>query len=416
MAVVWREGFNCLRTRLKLLHLVCWSSGSDQPACPGGTWTIHVVKHLRIDCSSPSPCLWQKVGSWVLLNNSSALQEKIARTPLPQLGEHIWLPSSGTGGLLKIVAISRRSLELNALAVNELLGATQRDTWLNPLPLFHVAGVAMSLRAYLSGAHYIELLGKWSPHRFIESLEQACATLSAAVPTQLFDLVAAGLSAPKHLRALVVGGGALDEGLHARAVELGWPVLRSYGMTEAASQIATETTLGASSSGWLPLLSPFEARTDQDGVLELRGPCLLTGMMIFEDKGTARWVDPKRDGWFRTSDRAELRGRELRVLGRVDDMVKIRGELVDVGALQTALQARVTEGRLAVRCLPDKRNGAALCVVAENSPALQRARALQDEIFPPFARPREFVKGPVEVTALGKTIRHPASFCPSRGA
>jgi O-succinylbenzoic acid--CoA ligase len=225
------------------------------------------------------------------------------------------------------------------------------------------------------------------------------------VPTQLYDLLRHGQPCPSSLRAIVVGGAALDEGLHARALQLGWPVLRSYGMTEAASQVATELSPGSAVDGWLPLLDHFEARTDEHGVLELRGPSLLTGWMIFENDGTARWEDPKRNGWFRTSDRVELRGRELRVLGRVDDLVKIRGELVDVGALEIALQARVTQGRVAVYRLPDERNGTALRVVAENTAALNQARALRDEIFPPYARPEEFVQGPVEVTALGKTIR-----------
>ena len=55
--------------------------------------------------------------------------------------------------------------------------------------------------------------------------------------------------------------------------------------------------------------------------------------MIFDGHGTARWEDPKNGGWYRTGDRAELRGGEVRVLGRADDLVKIRGELVDVAAM-----------------------------------------------------------------------------------
>jgi len=356
-------------------------------------------------CSPPG--LWESNESCVLFSDCDALKEEITSASLPQHAGHIWLLSSGTGGLRKLVALSRCALERSAVAVNDLLEASDRDTWLNPLPMFHVGGVATSLRAHLNGARYCELPGNWSAHRFVEAIERCGATLSAIVPTQLFDLVIAGFSAPKKLRALVVGGGALDDNLHVRALELGWPVLRSYGMTEASSQVATELSPGSSVAGWLPLLDHFEARTDEHGVLDLRGPSLLTGWMIFENDGTARWEDPKRDGWFRTSDRVELRGRELRVLGRVDDLVKIRGELVDVGALETALQARIPEARVAVHCLPDERNGAALRVVAENAAALEQARALRDEIFPPYARPQEFVEGPVEVTALGKTVRRP---------
>lgn len=325
---------------------------------------------------------------------------------LPALPAHVWLLTSGTSGAHKLVALSREALFASASQVNRRLCVRGCDGWVNALPSQHIGGLSIYLRCHLTGSRVIRMSG-WKPPEFVQHANAAEANLASLVPTQLHDLAGARMACPDSFRSILVGGGALDSGLHARALELGWPVLRSYGMTEAASQVATELSPGSSVDGWLPLLDHFEARTDEHGVLELRGPSLLTGWMIFENDGTARWEDPKRDGWFRTSDRVELRGRELRVLGRIDDLVKIRGELVDVGALETALQARVPEGRVAVRCRPDERNGAALRVVAANAAALKQARTLRDEIFPPYARPQEFIEGPVEVTALGKTVRRP---------
>jgi O-succinylbenzoic acid--CoA ligase len=338
------------------------------------------------------------------------LVRRVLEERLPSRGEFLWLATSGRSGgsKLRVVALSKAALEASALQVNATLNLAKSDLWLSPLPPFHVGGFSVVVRAALSGCKH-ESFGAWDASLFVNAVHRFSATVVSLVPTQVFDLVRLRLACPDTIRAVVVGGGALAQSLHTRALELGWPVLRSYGMTETASQVATEARPCSSSSAWLPLLDHFEARTDQHGVLELRGPSLLTGWMIFENDGTARWEDPKRDGWFRTSDRVELRGRELRVLGRVDDLVKIRGELVDVGALETALQALVPEGRVAVQCLPDERNGAALRVVAENAAALKQARALRDEIFPPYARPEEFIEGPVEVTALGKTVRRPGS-------
>lgn len=323
---------------------------------------------------------------------------------VPPLRSHIWLASSGTSGSTKLVALSRAALEASAARVNACLGAGPSDVWINPLPCHHVGGLAIHLRAALSASKVVSL-PVWSPADFLRQAETDTPTLSALVPTQLHDMVGTGVRCPASLRAVVVGGGALDDLLHLRALELGWPVLRSYGMTEASSQVATEAGPGCSDSGWLPLLDHWEAQIDTHGVLELRGPSLLSGWMIFERDGSARWEDPKRDGWFRTSDRVELRGRELRVLGRVDDLVKIRGELVDVAALENALQARVASGKIAVRCHPDERNGANLTVVAGNAAAGREASAVIDEVFPPYARPSQVVCGTIETTALGKTVR-----------
>jgi O-succinylbenzoic acid--CoA ligase len=271
------------------------------------------------------------------------------------------------------------------------------------LPTFHVGGLGIEVRAALAGARRLSL-AVWDAAEYVRQANEVGVTLSSLVPTQVHDLVAAELSAPASLRAVVVGGGLLDTGLQERAAGLGWPLLPSYGLTEAASQVATADP-GDAMASRLPLLEHVEARVDEAGVLELRGSSLMTGWMIFEESGEARWEDPKRDGWYRTADRGELRERELRVLGRVDDLVKIRGELVDVAALERALQARVKAGEIMLRCVPDERSGLELQLVAENKAAADEARRYAEEVFPPYARPGSVVVRRIERTALGKLVR-----------
>ena len=345
-------------------------------------------------------------GSSLLLNPRlpGPLREGVLTAEFPDLEDHVWVATSGSGGRLKLVALSRDALETSARAVNRHLSANAQDVWINPLPLFHVGGIGMMVRAQLAGARHATFEQSWKAEDFTRAAETADATLSALVPAQVHDLVQARCRPPRTLRAVVVGGGALTEKLHNEAVALGWPLLPSYGLTEAASQVATARP-GAANTGWLPLLDHLEVRLDEDGVFELRGASLLTGWMLFEADGSCRWEEPKRDGWYRTGDRAELRGRELRVLGRVDDLVKIRGELVDVAALERALQARVKSGPVMLRGVPDERNGVTLHVTAESDAAAGEAREVLDEVFPPFARPREISTGPIERTALGKMVR-----------
>jgi O-succinylbenzoic acid--CoA ligase len=332
-----------------------------------------------------------------------ALRRQILAADFPDLPDHVWLATSGTGGRLKLVALGRKALEASARAVNAHLGASAHDVWINPLPLFHVGGLGILVRVQLAGSRGEMFRGAWDPQQFVEAVRRWDATLSALVPTQVHDLVQAGLAAPECLRGVVVGGGVLTEDLFARAAGLGWPLLPSYGLTEAASQVAT-AKFGRETAMWLPFLSHMEARAGECGVLELRGASLLTGWMIFDGHGTARWEDPKDGGWYRTGDRAELRGGEVRVLGRADDLVKICGELVDVAALERALQERVASGLVVLRVEADERTGSRLVVCAENENALTEARSAL-EIFPPFARPENFEVVPIERSALGKPMR-----------
>lgn len=350
-----------------------------------------------------SPPAWEEGGGSCLLLNPrtpTGWREKILAADFPDLQEHFWLATSGTRGSLKIVALSRSAMEASARAVNTHLGATSDDVWINPLPLFHVGGLGILIRAAVSGARW-ELFEKWDPPAFAE--RASGATLTSLVPAQVHDLVRSGVPAPGSLRAAVVGGGALGEDLRWCAARLGWPLLPSYGLTEACSQVATAAP-GSADPAWLPLLPHIEARTSAGGVLELQGASLLSGWMIFDANGAARWEDPKVEGWLRTSDRAELRGRSLQMLGRVDDLVKIRGELVDLGALERSLQERVPSGAVCLRASEDARNGFVLDVLAENTRAAEESRAALD-VFPPYARPAAVEVGTVARTPLGKIIR-----------
>ena len=140
-------------------------------------------------------------------------------------------------------------------------------------------------------------------------------TLTSLVPAQVFDLVNAGLKPPHILRAVLVGGGRLEDALYQKATALGWPLLPGYGMTEAASQIATARPGG---NGTLHLLPCWEARTDDAGRLLLRGAPLLCGCMVPSPDGWTFQGALDVDGWFTTADRVRLDGRVLTHLGRYD--------------------------------------------------------------------------------------------------
>ncbi|MFM8458641.1 MAG: AMP-binding protein, partial [Chthoniobacterales bacterium] len=200
------------------------------------------------------PIQWGAGGQSLLLNPrlDAALRERILSADFPDLPDHIWMASSGTSGRVKIVALSRAAIEASAAAVNRHLGVSPADRWINPLPIFHVGGLGIVARAALSQTpcHSVE---KWSPEEFVRRAADCGATLSSLVPAQVHDLVNAQLRCPPSLRAIVVGGAALNESLLVRAAQLGWPLLSSYGMTETASQVTTANT-GAKDFTWLPLL------------------------------------------------------------------------------------------------------------------------------------------------------------------
>lgn len=361
---------------------------------------------------------WKEGGVRVLAADDAGCEPSIA-SAAPD--DTVIFSSSGTTGAPKLTVIPRAALLASARAVNEWFDLGARDIFLTALPLHHVGGLGVVARAREAGAKLHVLSGRWSPVDFSRACADCGATVTSLVPTQVHDLVARGVRAPASLALAVVGGGHLECELATAARELGWPVRRSFGMTEASSQVATEHRRKRSPFGgaWLPVLPHWEVRIAPGGLLKLRGPALFCGRMVKDNESWHFHPAEIEDGWYRSSDYADCRTDDdgaqwLHPRGRSDDSVKIRGELVSLGSAQAELEG-VARGSgadpraFAVIDMPDERNGRRLVLVHEPSARddAGRVRALFDQRAPAFAR----ISGVLETDslprgALGKLSRH----------
>lgn len=325
---------------------------------------------------------WLSSKSHVLLNpRMPEAERRRLESMVLDLPGHLWLSTSGTSGSLKLVALSKQAVLVSAAAVNRHLASDASDVWCNVLPRFHVGGLGIDARAFLTGA------------RIVRRIEDG-ASLTALVPTQVSDIVRAGRTAPRSLRAAVVGGGALSEQLYREGVRLGWPLLPSYGLTECCSQVAT-SILG---SPELALLTHVEARIEENGRLSLRSEALLTGYAT-----ESGFHDPKIDGWFVTEDIASLEGRVLRVEGRAADFVKIGGESVDLSRLDRILAELGADA--AVIAVADERLGHVIALAVASGDADAIAATFNERVLP-FERARSIRRVPaIPRTPLGKIMR-----------
>lgn len=309
---------------------------------------------------------WRKLvatGPWLLSPHLPAWQKKIVgemRRRVPKGA--LWILSSGTQsvGRVKAIGLTEENFFSSAAAVNKHLESTRQDRWMRAIPSYHVGGAGIYARAALTGAKVVEFAGKWAPARFVRELVENKISLTSLVPTQVFDLVTAGLRAPPALRDVVVGGGALAPDLYARAGELGWPLRLSYGLTESCSQVATSPA----GSPKLLLLPHVEAEI-RDGRIFLRSKAICKWVATMNREGLYTLEDPAPTGWLGTQDRAELIGRELKVLGRSDDVVKILGSLVSLLEVEHDAQA-IFPGPSCVLALAAERAGHELVLVTED--------------------------------------------------
>lgn len=270
----------------------------------------------------------------------------------------VWFRTSGSTGSPKWRGLSREALLLSAAMVNRHLWVREEDLWGLVLPIHHVGGFGVVARAFESGCRLARFAGRWDAQAVHIWLKEEAVSHLSLVPTQVHDLVTAGLKAPSSLKTVVVGGGAMANELGRQARDLGWPVLASYGMTEAGSQVATAPLASLEQpfeGSPLPLLPMWEARASETECLALRGGCLFSASLIFQGS----WQFQARQGdWFETEDRVKIESGMLIPIGRVDRSVKVLGELVDLSAVEAALGV---EG--SVVALPDKRRGHCLVLI-----------------------------------------------------
>jgi len=295
--------------------------------------------------------------------------------------------TSGSSGKPKCVVISKSALLTSATAVNEHLQISSSSCWGLALPLHHVGGFGIVARAYAAGSRLEVFPQRWDAPAFASWLKKGRVTHTSLVPTQVHDLVENRLAAPSCLVAIIVGGGRLDAATGHGARELGWPVLASYGMTEAGSQIATQ---GLDFLKYhyqpspIPLLSHWQARVVFKELLEISGPALFSGYLTLEN-GIGH-LTPRSSSWYITSDRVLLEDRLLSLLGRADTLVKVLGELVDPAEiereLQTLAECGLAIGSYAVLAVPDARAGHRLVPVFERQVAPEIVAA----VFANYAR------------------------------
>lgn len=298
---------------------------------------------------------------------------EVAAAYLPEGG--CLFQTSGSSGEPKWVALEMRAILHSARVVNAHFDLSGEDRWLVSLPLHHVGGFSILARSWVAGSSWALFSGKWDPNRFHQTLTEQGTTATSLVPTQVHDLVVSAVKSPPGLRRVLVGGGQLNSELWSAALDLGWPLFATYGMTETASQVAAHSLDQDRSVApeILEVLPHWDVELDADGILVVRGPSLASGYLVAEGDQW-NWKPILSERGLRTRDRVDLiadgNRSYLRFLGREEGMVKVLGELVNLDRVETRLRTEfkgVTQD-LAVLGLPDLRSETRLVLAIEGNP------------------------------------------------
>lgn len=148
--------------------------------------------------------------------------------------------TSGTTGNPKGAQLSYANHFWSATTSAYRLGVLPNDRWLAAMPLYHVGGMAIILRSCLYGIGVV-LQDGFDEDAVLNAIDQDSVSVVSLVPTMLHRLMKneMNIKTLKKLRLILLGGAAADHNLIEICLEADLPISLTYGLTEAASQVAT---------------------------------------------------------------------------------------------------------------------------------------------------------------------------------
>jgi len=272
--------------------------------------------------------------------------------------------TSGTSALPKGVVLTHANHWWSAVGSALRLGTRDDDVWLLALPLAHIGGLAIVHRAALSAAPIV-LLPSFDPTAANAAIDERGASLVSVVADSLRRMLDArgGRPFPPSLRRVLLGGGPAPRSLLDDCRRERIPVACTYGLTEAASQVATQADSAVPDASCGPPLAVTEVRIERDGAsarpgaegeILVRGPTVMAGYHARPEE-SARALDR---GWLRTGDLGVLDERgELHVTGRRDLLIVSGGENVSPAEVERALLDHDAVAEALVRGAPHERWG-----------------------------------------------------------
>ena len=359
-------------------------------ALPGGPQFVAELQRVweagdvvfPVDMRLPSSYLdriFERVGVNEIIDEEGA-SHYLPGPRLVELGDAIVVATSGTTGEPKGVIHTHDSVRASAHLTSAALGVTSNDHWLACLPLAHIGGLSVVIRALVTDTK-LTVLPRFDVAE-VESAARNGASLVSLVNTALrrvdTDL----------FRKILLGGSAPLVDRPANTVS-------TYGMSETGSGVVYNG---------LPL-DDVKVMADDSGQLLISSPTLL--------RAYTDGTDPKtHDGWLPTGDAGAVEDDgTVRVFGRMDDVIVTGGEKVWPAEVESILKLHFSVADAKVFGLPDpewdERVVAHIELVSgSNAPSLEALRELVKQHTAAFKAPRELqVVGALERTSTGKIRR-----------
>ncbi|TPJ35938.1 AMP-binding protein [Mesorhizobium sp. B2-5-13] len=298
------------------------------------------------------------------------------------------LHTSGTTSRPKLVPLSHANVAASARHIGATLGLTADDRCLNIMPLFHIHGLIAAVLSSLASGGSIYCTPGFNALRFFQWLSDAKPSWYTAVPTMHQAILAraarnAEALAAARPRFIRSSSASLPAQVMAELeATFGCPVIESYGMTEAAHQMASNRlppglrkpgSVGAAGGPEVAVMAPDGRLVEagETGEIVIRGPNVTSGYEKNPDANATAFAH----GWFHTGDQGVLDADGyLRVTGRLKEIINRGGEKISPLEVDDVLMDHPAVAQVVTFAMPHDKLGeevAAAVVLREGMSATE---------------------------------------------
>ena len=327
---------------------------------------------------------------WFTLSSSGAAPGTPSRGGMGEKDDPaLFLHTSGTTSRPKLVPLLQRNLLASAEHIGRILALTRDDVCFNIMPLFHIHGLMAATLSSLAAGGAVFCTPGFNALRFFAWLDEVKPTWYTAVPTMHQAILARAqrhrdILARSRLRLIRSSSASLPAPVMVEMEKVfGVPVIESYGMTEAAHQMASNPLPPqARKPGSVGLAAgPEIAILDEEwkalprgevGEVSIRGPNVTPGYEANPEANATSF----RDGWFRTGDQGVLDEEGyLRLTGRLKELINRGGEKFSPLEVDDVLSSHPAVAQALTFAMPHHTLGeevAAAVVLREGATATER--------------------------------------------
>jgi oxalate---CoA ligase len=299
------------------------------------------------------------------------------------------LHTSGTTSRPKIVPLLQRNVLASAAHIGATLALTPADVCLNIMPLFHIHGLIAATLSSLAAGAQVSCTPGFNALRFFGWLDEVRPTWYTAVPTMHQAILARAdrnqeILARSRLRLIRSSSASLPAPVMLELERtFGVPVIESYGMTEAAHQMASNPlpprprkpgSVGIASGPEVAILDDAGQLLPRGeiGEVSIRGPNVTPGYEANPEANAKAFTH----GWFRTGDQGLLdEDGYLRLTGRLKELINRGGEKISPLEVDEVLMTHPAVAQVVTFGMPHDKLGedvAAAVVLREGKTATDR--------------------------------------------